>query len=178
MAVREIIRMGHPLLRKKSQAVDLDELDSAWLKSLVVDLEDTLADSKGIGLAAPQIGESHRVAIIKILGGASRYGELEPLPLTVYINPVIEVSDRAPQGFFEGCLSIPNLRGYVERPSQINLSFYDLLGNQHSANYKGFLATVFQHEFDHLDGLLFVDRMTDTTTLSFEDEFNRFQANF
>ncbi len=176
MAVKEVLRMGHPVLRQKAAPVSLGKLGSKWIQSLVTDLQDTLESVGGIGLAAPQIGVSYRVAIIRISGGPTRYGELSPVPLTVYINPTLKVLDEASQGFVEGCLSVPGLRGYVERPRRIRLHFRDLAGNSQEAEYSGFLATVFQHEFDHLDGLLFVDRMTNMTRLYFEDEFNRFHA--
>lgn len=167
--------MGHPVLRQVTAPVPASQLGSDWLVALVGDLEDTLRASGGIGLAAPQIAESHRVAIIEIADGPSRYGQLQQTPLTVYINPTIEVLDTQPQAFFEGCLSIPGLRGNVERPRHIRVCFQDLDGQNKTEEYEGFLATVFQHEFDHLDGRLFIDRMKDMTKLSFEAEFEQFQ---
>lgn len=171
MAVREIIRIGHPALRQKAQPITAEQLNSAWLDALLVDMQDTLQAAGGIGLAAPQIAESYRVAIVDIPGGPTRYGALEPAPLTAYINPVIEVLDASLQGFFEGCLSVPGLRGYVERPGRISVRFLDTRGDAHVREYDGFLATVMQHEFDHLDGRIYIDRMTDTTKLVFEAEF-------
>ena len=130
---------------------------------------DTLDASGGIGLAAPQIGVGLRVAIIRVAGGPSRYGDLRPVPLTVYVNPVIEVTDRVLQGFWEGCLSVPGLRGWVERPRAIRVHWQDAQAPS-TAPSTAFLATVFQHEFDHLDGRLHIDRMTDSTRLVFETE--------
>lgn len=166
--------MGHPVLRRVAQPVTPEQFSSVWLDNLITDLVDTLEISGGIGLAAPQIAESYRVAIIKIAGGSTRYGDLQPVPLTVYINPTIEVFDQTRQGFFEGCLSVPGLRGYVERPNHIKIRFQDINAEFKTEEYQNFLATVFQHEFDHLDGRLYLDRMTDMTQLFFEAEFEQF----
>lgn len=172
MAAREILRMGQPVLRRRARPLtDAERADPA-LRTLVDDMVDTLDASGGIGLAAPQIGEPLRLAIIRVPGGPSRYGELESIPLTVYVNPEIEVLDLVTQGFWEGCLSVPGLRGWVERPCAIRVRWLDLDGEAQSAEYSGFLATVFQHEFDHLDGHLYVDRMTDMTRLVFESELD------
>lgn len=174
MAVRKIIRMGHPTLRKVARPLTARELASPDTARLITDMVDTLADSGGIGLAAPQVNESVRLAIIEIDGGASRYGEIPAMPLTVFANPVIEVIDPAAAGVWEACLSVPGLRGYVERPQFVRVTYQDLAGKKHVLELKGFLATVFQHEFDHLDGVLYVDRMTDPTKLVFEDEYLRY----
>ena len=177
MAVREILRMGHPLLRRRARPLTDAECASRALRALVADMEDTLEAAGGVGLAAPQIGESIRLAIIRIPGGGSRYGELETVPLTVYLNPEIEVLEPETRGFWEGCLSIPGLRGWVERPQAVRVRWLDLEGGTHEARHDGFLATVFQHEFDHLDGRLYPDRMTDLTRLVFESELDRHLAD-
>lgn len=174
MAVREILRMGHPILRQRARELTAAEVAAPALRTLVDDMVDSLDAAGGIGLAAPQIGEPLRVAIIRIPGGPSRYGEIPEVPLTVYVNPEIEVIDTTEQGFWEGCLSVPGLRGYVERPRGIRVRWQDLEGASRQAEYDGFLATVFQHEFDHLDGTLYIDRIRDTRTLVFEEEFVRY----
>jgi peptide deformylase len=171
MAVRKIIRMGHPTLRKRARTLTKQELASPDLKRLLLDMIDTLKDSGGIGLAAPQVDESIRLAIIDVPGGPSRYGDVPSLPLTIFANPSIEVVDAATAGYWEGCLSVPGLRGFVERPQHIRVTYQDLKGKTHTLELKGFLATVFQHEFDHLDGVLYVDRLADTRKLVFEDEY-------
>lgn len=178
MAVREILRMGHPLLRQPALEITTLERNDPDLRTLVSDMIETLeATGGGIGLAAPQIGVSMRLAIIQVPGGPSRYGELPHVPLTVYLNPQIEVLDDTRQSFWEGCLSVPGLRGYVPRPRAIRVRWTDLDGNAQQADYDGFLATVFQHEFDHLDGVLYVDRIEDTKRLVFEDHVDRWIAN-
>jgi peptide deformylase len=166
--------MGHPLLRKPAQRVDTDFIGSSEYRHLVGDMVDTLHDYGGIGLAAPQIGESIRLAIIEIPAGPTRYGDLDSMPLTVFINPHIEILDPATTGYWEGCLSIPGLRGYVERPQHIRVSYTDEELRQQEIELRGFFATVFQHEFDHLDGCLYVDRMTDSRNLVFELEYENY----
>ena len=174
MAIREVLQMGHPLLREKARPLEPQEIGSEGIQKLLVDMLDTLHDQGGIGLAAPQIGESVRLAIIEIEAGPTRYGELEAMPLCVFINPSIEVLNPETEGYWEGCLSVAGLRGFVERPQHVRVSYTTETGDTVEAELKGFLATVFQHEFDHLDGKLFVDRITDTRLLSFETEHERF----
>jgi len=166
--------MGHPTLRKVARELGLEELNSKSVQRLVEDMVDTLEDYRGVGLAAPQVNESVRLAIIEIEGGETRYGHLEALPLTVFANPRYEVLDETTAGAWEGCLSVPGLRGYVERPQAIRINYQDLEGASHQLELEGFMATVFQHEFDHLDGLLYLDRMTDMGKLAFEEELGKF----
>lgn len=174
MAVRKIIRMGHPTLRQVARPLTADEISSPDLSHLVADMIDTLHDYGGIGLAAPQINEPIRLAIVEIAGGETRYGELPSMPLTVFVNPEIEVLNPTVAGYWEGCLSVPGLRGFVERPQHIRVKALDMTGVEHVLELEGFLATVLQHEFDHLDGKLFIDRISDTTQLVFEEELERY----
>jgi peptide deformylase len=174
MAVRKIIRMGHPVLRRVAQPLRAEQLGTEWFARLVGDMTETLHDYGGIGLAAPQIAEPWRVAIIEIAGGPSRYGDIPSMPLTVFVNPTIEVLDSAMAGYWEGCLSVPGLRGYVERPQSVRIRYLDRTGTPAELQLEGFLATVFQHEFDHLDGRLYIDRITDPRRLCFEDEYFRY----
>jgi peptide deformylase len=174
MAVRKIIRMGHPTLRQVAREVTEQEIGSDPLQRLIEDMVDTLHDYGGIGLAAPQINEPLRLAIIEIPAGPSRYGDLAELGLSVFVNPDIQIIDPARAGYWEGCLSVPGLRGFVERPQHIKVTASNQHGEPVELELSGFSATVFQHEFDHLDGKLYLDRMTDTTKLAFEEEFARF----
>ena len=176
MAIRKVLRMGHPVLREPARPVKAEELRSDGLRALVADMIDTLNDYGGIGLAAPQVGESLRLALIEIPDGVTRYTKTEPMPLTVFVNPTIEIVDPAVAGYWEGCLSIPGLRGYVERPQHVRVRYTDLAGETHELELIGFLATVFQHEFDHLDGTLYIDRIKDSRLLAFDQEFERYLA--
>ncbi len=174
MAVRKIIRMGHPLLREPARPLTAEEIGSEETRRLVADMIDTLHDYGGIGLAAPQVAEPIRLAIVELPGGPSRYGELPTVPLTAFVNPEIEVLNPATAGYWEGCLSVPGLRGFVERPQHIRVRALNLDGEPLEMEFEGFPATVFQHEFDHLDGTLYVDRITDTSKLVFDQEFERY----
>lgn len=176
MGLRTIIRMGHPHLRRVAQPVELDDIGSDKMNTLLRDMEDTLHDYGGIGLAAPQIDVDLRLAIIEIPGGPTRYGDIEAMPLTVFFNPVIEVLTTDCEGYWEGCLSVPGLRGFVERPQHIRVSYIDADKESAEIELQGFLATVMQHEFDHLDGRLYIDHITDTRKLMFEEEWLRHHA--
>ena len=174
MAVRKIIRMGHPTLRQVAAPYPVDKLGTPEFDRLIEDMIDTLHDYGGIGLAAPQINEPVRVALIELPAGPSRYGELEAIPLTVFVNPVLEPLPGPSAGYWEGCLSVPGLRGFVERPQALRVSALDRSGAPIRLEPRGFLATVFQHEFDHLDGRLYVDRLKDPTLLAFDEEYQRY----
>ena len=176
MAVRKIIRMGHPVLRQVARPLTTEEIRSPALRVLLDDMVDTLRDYGGIGLAAPQIAEPVRVALIEIPAGSSRYGEIPAMPLTAFINPTVEIVDPATRGYWEGCLSVPGLRGFVERPQHVRVRYTTLEGEPAGLELQGFLATVFQHELDHLDGTLYIDRIKDSKLLSFEEEFTRYLA--
>lgn len=174
MSVRQVIRMGHPTLRKSAEPYPVEKIGSPEFNDLVEDMRETLHAYGGIGLAAPQIDVSQQVAVIEITTPQSRYGEIATLPFTVYINPRITTLNPGTAGYWEGCLSVPGMRGYVERPQHIQVDYINDAGAPDSLELKGFLATVFQHEFDHLLGKLYIDRMTDMTRLSFDDEFESF----
>lgn len=171
MAIKKVIRMGHPTLRIKAQPLTKSEITDQATKELVQDMFDTMQAENGIGIAAPQIGPSKQVAIVGIPSESSRYPDAEETDLIVVINPTITVLDETLQGCWEGCLSVPGLRGFVERPRCVQIDFTDLNGEQHSIVAEDFLATVFQHELDHLEGILYVDRIKDTTKLCYNEEF-------
>lgn len=174
--IRPLIRMGHPLLRRTARPLTREDLADSSVRALVSDMRENMLHHGGIGLAAPQIGESLQLAVIELPPGGNRYGSEESLPYTVFINPTLETLDATPQGFWEGCLSVPGLRGYVERPRKVRVRFWDDHGAEREMVAEGFLATVVQHELDHLFGKLYVDRITDTSKLSFQEEFQQFHA--
>ena len=175
MAVRKIIRMGHPALRQPAREVPAGDIGTDAMHRLLADMIDTLHDYGGIGLAAPQINENLRLAIVELPPLPDVDGRLgAATPLTVCINPVVTVLEGEMAGTWEGCLSVPGLRGYVERPQHIRVEFTNPRGEQETTIARGLLATVFQHEFDHLDGKLYIDRITDPTKIAFEREFDRY----
>ena len=174
MSTRPVLRMGHPLLRQAAKSVMDDEIKSEEFSQLIKDMHDTMKQEGGIGIAAPQIGVSKQVAIIELPEDSERYEEVQQTPLLIIINPVLTVLDDEKKGYWEGCLSVPGLRGYVERPQKIKVEFTDLDLKKHSLELDGFLATVFQHELDHLSGTLYIDKIKDTKHLSYEEEFIQF----
>jgi peptide deformylase len=166
MAVRQVLRMGHPTLLKVAQPVT--EFNTAALDGLIEDMFDTMAEYEGVGLAAPQIGASLRVVIFGF-EKSERYPDAEPVPTTVLVNPQIEVLGSETDGAWEGCLSVPGLRGYVERPTKIRYRGVDSKGQSIEREVEGFHARVVQHEVDHLDGILYPMRLEDIRRLGFED---------
>jgi peptide deformylase len=176
MAVREVIRMGHPTLREKARPLSKEEILSKDTKQLVQDLFETMDEYEGIGIAAPQVGVAIQLAIIGIAEENPRYPDQAASKTYIVINPTITVLDETTQGFWEGCLSVPGLRGYVERPRKIRIDFLDMDARLNTIILEGFLSTVFQHELDHLTGTLYVDRIKDKTKLAFNEEYAKFIA--
>lgn len=176
MAVKKVVRMGHPVLRETAKPLSPEEILSDETKQLIQDLFDTMEAEDGIGIAAPQIGVSKQIALVGVPEDSERYPESDETPLYVVINPEISVVDETPQGFWEGCLSVPGLRGYVERPRKVRVDFTNQNGEKESLTLDDFNATVFQHELDHLFGILYVDRVKDTKQLMYTEEFSEFHA--
>ena len=170
MSVKEILKMGNPLLREVAEDFSVEEIKNSETQLLLKDMWHSLAAAGGIGLAAPQIGISKQLAVIKLTEESDRYPDMEDSEAFIIFNPKITVLDKTEQGFWEGCLSVPGLRGFVERPRKIRVDFLDESAKPRSIEVEDFLATVFQHELDHLVGKLYVDRIKDITTLMFEDE--------
>ncbi len=167
MAVRPILRMGDPRLRQVSRPVQ--NFDTPEVHALIADMFDTMRAADGAGLAAPQIGVLQRIMIFGVQS-TPRYPDVEAVPTTVLINPEFEVLSDDVSGFWEGCLSVPGMRGYVERPAHIRYRGFDQFGYGIDREVSGFHATVFQHEYDHLDGILYPDRLADTKKFGFTDE--------
>ncbi len=174
MAVLDVLRMGHPLLRQPARELTPQEIESQELKQLIQDMVDTMHAHDGVGLAAPQIGQPIRLAIIELDPQNDRYDFNGDTALGVYINPKITVLDPETQTFWEGCLSVPGLRGAVARPRKVKVEYINLDGKSCVIEADDFLATVFQHEFDHLDGVLYIDRLADTRNLAYIEEFHQF----
>jgi len=173
MAIRKILRAGHPVLRQVSEKVPLEEIRSSEIKKLIRDMFDTMDSAAGVGLAAPQIGILKRV-IVAGFDRSDRYPELKEkkMEFRVMINPEIKILKGEYEGFWEGCLSVPDMRGYVERIRSINIKWYDEKEEFHEENITGFDAVVYQHECDHLDGILYVDRLVDPKLFGYNDELD------
>ena len=173
MAILKVARLGHPVLREPCRELSADEITSDPIQRLVRDMCETMIEYGGVGIAAPQVHEPVRLALIEF-DDAERYEIAASQPLQVFFNPRITVLDETPAGFWEGCLSVPGLRGWVERPSKVEVEYLDSEGRARRLVAEGFLATVCQHEFDHLDGTLYVDRIADPKRFSFNEEFARY----
>lgn len=174
MAIRKIARLGHPVLRQKARDVRREEISSPEMRRLIEDMVETMHEYGGVGLAAPQVHESVRLAVIEFDADNGRYETTAGQSLLVIFNARVKVLDETLSGFWEGCLSVPGMRGYVERPSKIEVNYLDERGKPHTITADGFLATVFQHELDHLDGTLYTDKITDKTKFAFTEEYSRY----
>lgn len=166
MAARPVLKMGDPLLFQVAQPV-LD-FHSPELDTLIADMFDTMAVLNGAGLAAPQIGISRRIVIFGV-DANPRYPDVEPVPTTVLINPVLEILSQDTEDGWEGCLSVPGMRGVVRRFSHLRYTGFDQHGQPIERVATGFHARVVQHECDHLDGILYPMRIKDMRRFGFED---------
>ncbi len=175
MAILKIARMGHPVL--SGMCAPVRDPTSPEIRRLIADMIETMEDANGAGLAAPQVHMPLRLVIFQAPGDRSPAAEDEAesydysAPLTILINPVIEVVDSTLEGGWEGCLSVPGLRGWVERPRHIRYSGLDGEGRRIKRDARGFHARVVQHECDHINGVVYPQRMRDLTKLVFESEF-------
>jgi len=166
MAVRTVLRMGHPLLQQV--AAPVERFDTAELRELVSDLDDTMRAMNGAGLAAPQIGVPLRVVIFEV-GHNPRYPDAGPIPRTVLVNPELLPLAADEAEAWEGCLSVPRMRGLVPRFQHLRYRGFDEQGRSIDRTVSGFHARVVQHEVDHLDGILFPMRVRDLRNFGFED---------
>jgi peptide deformylase len=174
---REILEIGHPVLRERARELAPDELRSEEVQRLIDDMIETMRAANGAGLAANQVGATVRAAVVEVRDGNPRYPYKPPIPLTVIVNPVIEPLDEEIERINEGCLSVPNLRGEVPRHVNVRVRYLDRDGVEHDEVRRGLTAGTFQHELDHLDGVLFVDRVADPSTLSTWEQFERFHRD-
>lgn len=176
MTVREIVTVGHPVLRERARQIDAADVGGHEIQSLIADLIDTMRAASGAGLAANQIGVPLRVAVIEV-NANRRYPYKPAIPLTVVVNPVIDPVDDELVEINEGCLSVPNLRGNVHRHVNIRVRSLDEHGLPRDEIKRGLTAGTYQHECDHLDGKLFLDRVTDPTTFTTWEQFERFHRD-
>ena len=173
MAILKIATIGHPVLREVARPLSKEELASAEIQRFIDDLVETMTDANGAGIAANQVFRPIRVAAICVKDNP-RYPYKPNWPLTILVNP--EVTKTTDETFmnYEGCLSVPNLRGEVPRFAGVRVQALDRTGKPLDFEVKGLTAGTFQHELDHLDGKLFVDRITDTRTLATWADFERY----
>ncbi|MEY2583439.1 MAG: peptide deformylase [Ilumatobacteraceae bacterium] len=173
MSVRDIVTVGHPVLRERAREVTAQELASSETQQFIDDLIDTMRHANGAGIAANQVGVPIRIATIEV-GNNPRYPYKPRIPLTVVVNPIIAPIDDELVEINEGCLSVPNLRGSVMRNVNVRVRYLDRDGVEHDEIRRGLTAGTFQHECDHLDGVLFLDRVVDPRTFTTWEQFERF----
>ena len=172
MAILKVARLGHPVLRQKAQPVPAGEIRSAGIQRLIDDMVETMREYDGAGLAANQVHTLLQIAVIEV-DANPRYPEAAAIPLTVLINPVVTPLGEEREDGWEGCLSVPDMRGMVSRHTAVRLEGHDREGNRMDVVAKDFFARVIQHETDHLNGIVYVDRMSDLRTLSHIAEWNK-----
>jgi len=171
MSILKVARMGHPVLRAKARAIDKAELKSPELQQFIDDMVDTMYEYSGVGLAAPQVHEAVRVFVAMLDADGRGEGDA-----TVLVNPeILVVGDQTVEGW-EGCLSVPDVRGRVSRAQHIKVSALDRTGKRFELDLTDFTARVVQHENDHLDGVLFFDRMRSLESLTYLEEYSRYHA--
>ncbi len=174
----DIIEIGHPVLREIATEVSIDELKTDEMQQFIDDLIDTKRQANGAGIAANQVASARRIYVVEVANNP-RYPYKPEYPLTVMVNPSIEFQSQERFDNFEGCLSIPNLRGVVKRCPEIKVTGLDRFAEKVEFEIKGITAGTFQHEQDHLDGVLFPDKVEDTTTLCTWSEFTeRYEEGF
>ena len=175
MSILKVARMGHPVLRTRARAIDVGEIKSSRIQQLIDDMFETMGEYQGVGLAAPQVHESVRLFVAGFAPSPEDdEDDEERVPLMALINPEITVAGPETVEDWEGCLSIPDIRGKVPRARAIVVRAFDRKGKRFELRASGFTARVIQHETDHLDGVLFFDRMSSFNTLTFLEEFSRY----
>ena len=173
MAILKVARLGHPVLRRNAEPVRLSEITGSGLQDLIDDMVETMHEYVGVGLAAPQVHVSRRIAVLEV-ESHPRYPDLPPIPLMTLVNPVLTPVGEETAADWEGCLSIPDFRGTTPRHGAVRLEAYGRKGERIELTAKDFFARVLQHEVDHLNGKVYFDRMRDLTTLSHREEWTRY----
>ena len=173
MAILKVARLGHPVLRKVAEPIPVKEIRSPDIQRLIDDMVETMREYNGAGLAANQVHVLKQVCVIEV-NGNPRYPEAPNVPLTVLINPVVTPLIAEMEEGWEGCLSVPDMRGMVSRYTAVRLEAYDRVGKKLDIVAKEFFARVIQHETDHLNGIVYVDRMKDLSTLTHLAEWNKY----
>ena len=169
-----IAQIGHPILRNKTKDIPINDIKSDNTQKIIEKMIKTMRKHNGAGLAANQIYEPIRICIIEVLDNP-RYKHLNTIPLKILINPkVIIKKDTATFNSYEGCLSVPNLRGKVRRYNSINVTYYTMDAKKITENIRGLESIVYQHEIDHLDGYLFTDKVEDNSTLVTYENYQKY----
>lgn len=172
MAILKVSRLGHPVLRRVAEPVPAAEISRPETQRFIDDMVETMREYEGVGLAAPQVHVSRQIAVIQVQSHP-RYRDMPPIPLTVIVNPLLTPVGEETAADWEGCLSIPDFRGMTPRYATVRLEAQGRHGERIELVAKDFFARVLQHETDHLNGRVYLDRMEDLTTLSYLHEWAR-----
>ncbi|MBI3815702.1 MAG: peptide deformylase [Nitrospinae bacterium] len=175
MSILKVARLGNPVLRQTAATLTAEEINSLYVQKLIDDMVETMREYEGVGLAAPQVHESKQIVVIES-AGSIRYSEAPNIPLTILINPVISYYSEEKADGWEGCLSVGDFRGVVPRSTSVKVDTLNRKGKKVSIDASGFFAIALQHEIDHLNGIVFLDRMKDLKNLSFLKEYERYWA--
>jgi peptide deformylase len=173
VTVLPIVTVGDPVLRERAREVSPEGLQDPEVQTLISDMIETMRHANGAGLAANQVGDLRRIAVVEVRPENPRYPYKPPIPLTVMVNPVIEPFGEETIAVNEGCLSVPDLRGSVDRHAAVRVRYLDREGGAHVEERRGLTAGTFQHELDHLEGVLFLDRVRDPSTFTTWEQFDR-----
>ena len=173
MSVLEVTKMGNPVLRKVCKSVKVSKIKTKKFQKFIDNMVETMRDENGAGIAAPQVDVKQRVFVMEVQENP-RYPNKESFPLVVAINPELKSIGKKKVDSWEGCLSIPGIRGCLKRHAKVELKAFDRNGKAYTMKLKGFAAVVAQHELDHLNGTLFIDRMKSMETLAFQAEFEEY----
>lgn len=176
MAIKKILQIGDPLLSSRASEIDVDSIQTKKVQGWIKDMVDTMRHANGAGIAANQIGLPHRMFIMEITNNP-RYPYKPKMPLTVVINPEITFLSDKTFTSNEGCLSVPNMRGNVERHLEISVSYYNEKGVHQTQEVSGYSACTWQHEYDHLDGILFPHRVANKKSFCSWDSFKQYQES-
>ena len=174
MPVKEILQIGHPMLADRANEIDIKTISSPEVQDWIKDLVDTMRDADGAGISANQIGIPYRLFVMEITDNP-RYPYKPKMPLTVVINPEITFLSDDKFTSNEGCLSVPDMRANVERHLEISVTYYDEKGDKQTKYVRGYSACTWQHEYDHLDGVLFPHRVTDSRSFCSWESFKQYQ---
>jgi peptide deformylase len=172
MAILKVARLGHPVLRQPSRPVPPDAIRTPEIQRLIDDMIETMREYNGAGLAAPQVHVLKQICVVEV-NENPRYPDAPSIPLTVLVNPVLTPMTEEMEDGWEGCLSVPDMRGQVPRYTAVRLQCRDREGQPVDLIAKEFFARVIQHETDHLNGVVYLDRMRDLSTLSHIAEWNK-----
>jgi peptide deformylase len=175
MSILKVARLGHPVLRAGARVLSGKEITSPGIQRLIIDMVETMREYSGVGLAAVQIHEALQLAVLEVADNP-RYPEKPAVPLSVLVNPQIEPLAQEMEEDWEGCLSVPDMRGRVPRHTKIRVRALNHEGAELDFVATGFHARVIQHEFDHLNGKVYLDRMKDLSTLAHLQEYMRYWA--